>query len=41
MHSEEWEQGRVGSSVSIGKDSNNVLSHIGQFDGPGNVSLGH
>lgn len=41
MLSEEWEQGRVRSPVGIGKDGNKVLSHIGQFDRPGNVSLGH
>jgi hypothetical protein len=27
--------------VRVGKDGNNVLSRIGQFDSLGNVSLGH
>jgi len=38
---ENGKQGRMGPPVRIGKDGNKVMSRIGQFDGPGNVSLGH
>ena len=38
---EDRKQGGIGLPVRIGKDGNKVMSRIGQFDGPGNVSLGH
>jgi hypothetical protein len=38
---EDGKQSGMGPPVGIGKDGNKVMSRIGQFDGPGNVSLGH
>jgi hypothetical protein len=38
---EDGKQSGMGPPVGIGKDGNKVMSRIGQFDGPGNVSLVH